>query len=154
PEALKIYNGMSFDAPEDKDKLDAVIKKFDQYTIGETNETYESLTPLIGSRAAQQMKLITVNKENFVSVTAPKRDEPEVNQLLTVEKIVQEYSDVFESQVGSFPEKVHLEVDEDVKPTVTPTRRIPTALKEKFKQELDRLEELGVIAQVDKPTPW
>jgi len=41
PEALKIYNGMSFDALEDTDKLDGVIKKFDQYTIGETNETYE-----------------------------------------------------------------------------------------------------------------
>ena len=28
------------------------------------------------------------------------------------------------------------------------------ALKEQFKEELDRLETLGVIARVDKPTPW
>ncbi|KAK3731146.1 hypothetical protein QZH41_000004 [Actinostola sp. cb2023] len=55
PEALKIYNGMSFDAPEDKDKLDAVIKKFDQYTIGETNETYERSA----ETTATQLKTIT-----------------------------------------------------------------------------------------------
>ena len=45
-------------------------------------------------------------------------------------------------------------MDESVKPNIAPTRRIPTALKDKFKQELDRLEELGVIAKVEKPTPW
>ena len=40
-----------------------------------------------------------------------------------------------------------------MKPVITPTRRVPTALKEQFKEELDRLETLGVIARVDKPTP-
>ncbi|KAK3745480.1 hypothetical protein QZH41_007544 [Actinostola sp. cb2023] len=105
------------------------------------------------AKAAQQMGLITINKENFESVT-PQRDGSNVNQLLTVKGIVQSYPEVFESQLGSFPGKVHLEVDENVSPTITPTRRIPTALKEKFKQELDRMEELGVVAKVEKPTPW
>ena len=113
----------------------------------------KNLTPLLGAKAAQQMKLITVNKENFVSVTR-QHDDSKVNQLLTVEDIVQKYPEIFEVELGSFPGEVHLEVDENVRPTVAPTRRIPTALKEKFKEELDRLEELGVIAKVDKPTPW
>ncbi|KAK3748958.1 hypothetical protein QZH41_006844 [Actinostola sp. cb2023] len=106
-----------------------------------------------GAKAAQQMGLITINKENFESVT-PQRDGSNVNQLLTVEGIVQSYPEEFESQLGSFPGKVHLEFDENVTPTITPTRRISTALKEKFKQELDRMEELGVVAKVEKPTPW
>ena len=37
---------------------------------------------------------------------------------------------------------------------MTPTRRIPTALKEKFKKEIDRFQNLGVITPVNKPTPW
>ena len=41
-----------------------------------------------------------------------------------------------------------------MEPVVIPTRRIPTALKQKFKKEIDRLQNLGVIAPVDKPTPW
>ena len=47
-----------------------------------------------------------------------------------------------------------LEVDHDVKPKVSPTHRIPTALKDQLKTELQRLEALGVIARVEKPTEW
>ena len=43
----------------------------------------DDLTPLIGARAAQHMKLITVHQENFTPVAAPKRGGPDVNQLLT-----------------------------------------------------------------------
>ena len=41
PEALNIYNNMSFREGEDKNKLEDIIKKFDEFIIGETNETYE-----------------------------------------------------------------------------------------------------------------
>ena len=41
PEALKIFNGMSFDNAQEKEKLENIVKKFDEFTIGETNETYE-----------------------------------------------------------------------------------------------------------------
>ena len=41
PEALKIVNGMPFDNPQEREKLESIIKKFDEFTIGETNETYE-----------------------------------------------------------------------------------------------------------------
>ena len=114
----------------------------------------ENLTPLIGARAAQHMKLITVHWGNFKSVPAPKRNKAVVHQLLTAQRVVTQYPDVFKSQLGCFPGTVKLEVDANVQPVVTPTRRIPTALKEKFKQELERLQSLGVVAPVDKPTPW
>ena len=68
---------------------------------------------------------------------------------------MKEYPDVFERNLGKFPGKVHLEVDPDISPvTNSLPRRIPTALKEKFKEELQRLEDLKVIVPVDKPTPW
>jgi len=41
PDALKIFNGMSFDNVQEREKLENIIKKFDEFTIGETNETYE-----------------------------------------------------------------------------------------------------------------
>ena len=74
--------------------------------------------------------------------------------MVSVEEIKKGYSDVFSKEVGSFPGEVKLEIDTDVTPIVTPTRRIPTALKDDYKQELDRLTSLGVIAPISKPTSW
>ena len=41
PEALKIFNEMSFDNAQEKEKLENIVKKFDEFTIGVTNESYE-----------------------------------------------------------------------------------------------------------------
>ena len=38
---LKIFNGFQFDSPDDRNNLSKIIEKFDQYTIGELNETFE-----------------------------------------------------------------------------------------------------------------
>lgn len=111
----------------------------------------EELLPLIAARAAQHMKLITVNWDNFKPAPPPKRSKPKVANLLTLDQVVTQQSDEFERQLGWFPGVVHIETDESVRPEITPIWRIPTALKEKFKTELTRLEELGVISPVAKP---
>lgn len=41
PEAIKIFNGMSFENPDDSEKLEGIINKFEEFTIGKINETYE-----------------------------------------------------------------------------------------------------------------
>lgn len=41
PDALKIYNGLSFVNDDERKRLDKIFEKFDEYTIGEINETYE-----------------------------------------------------------------------------------------------------------------
>ena len=56
--------------------------------------------------------------------------------------------------LGHIPGKLHLDIDETVKPVFMPPRRVPLALKSKLKEELDRLEALGVITKVTKPTDW
>ena len=48
----------------------------------------KNLTPLIGARAAQQMGLITVNRENFKFTKPPKRFRSEVKSVKTTEEIV------------------------------------------------------------------
>jgi len=37
PEALKKFHRMSFDSAQEREKLDNIIKKFDEFTSGETN---------------------------------------------------------------------------------------------------------------------
>ena len=48
-----------------------------------------------------------------------------------------EYADVFAEDLGCMKGKVHLETDPNVASTVMPPRRVPVAIKEKLKNELD-----------------
>ena len=41
PDAMKIYNGMQFANETDRCTLSKIIEKFDEFTIGEVNETYK-----------------------------------------------------------------------------------------------------------------
>ena len=114
----------------------------------------KQLTPIIGARAAQQMGLITVNAENFKIAQPPHRMRSAVKSLNTTEEIVKHYPEVFQRELGTLPGTVHLEVDQNITPVVAPPRRVPASLKGQLKQELDRLQGLGVITPVDEPTQW
>ncbi|XP_041469952.1 uncharacterized protein K02A2.6-like [Lytechinus variegatus] len=45
-------------------------------------------------------------------------------------------------------------ISQDVEPVKCPPRTIPHKIRDKVKEELARMEELGVIERVDKPTEW
>ena len=69
--------------------------------------------------------------------------------------LIHHYPDVFWKDLGAQPGTDHLRIDKNAEPSVTPSRRIPTAPREKFsKGELDRLEKIRVLAKVDEPTTW
>ena len=56
--------------------------------------------------------------------------------------------------LGHMPGKLQLHIDETVKSTVMPPRRVPPALKSKLKDVLDQLEALWVVTNVTKPADW
>ena len=89
------------------------------------------------------MKLLTVHKENFINVVE------NANYDLTAN-----YADVFNKGLGTLPGKVRLQVDPDCKPVILPARKVPVSVREKFKEELQRLERLKVITPFDEPTEW
>ncbi|PFX11649.1 Sec1 family domain-containing protein 1, partial [Stylophora pistillata] len=62
--------------------------------------------------------------------------------------------DVFDRPLGTLPGEVHLEVDNNIKPVTTSTRRVPTALKDDLREELNRSVEKEILAPVEEPTPW
>ena len=97
----------------------------------------ESLTPLLGLDTTKKLDLLTVHKENFVSV---------VENLENV--LANKYPDVFHNGLGKLPGKVHLQVDLACQPVILPARKVPVYVKEKFKAELKRLQDLEIIAPV------
>ena len=114
-----------------------------------TNEKYkvrflvvkEDLTPLLGLNATQKMNLLTVHKENFINVVENANDDLTAN-----------YAEVFNKGLGTLPGKVCLQVD--CKPVILPATKVSVSVREKLKEELQRLERLKVITPVDEPTEW
>lgn len=100
------------------------------------------------------MKLITIHDENSIKTSPPPRSNEQQVKQLSAEELVQQYSDVFDCPLGTLPGEVHLEVDSSVQPVITPTRRVPRALKHKLKGELSSYVEKGILAPVEEPTPW
>ena len=98
-------------------------------------------TPFIGSCTSQQTNLVTVQQVTMNTAS------------LTLDQVKEEFGDVFKGQ-GCMEGKLHLEIDKTVTPVINPPRRVPFALKEKLKSELDRFEGLEMIREVKEPTDW
>ena len=111
-------------------------------------------TPLLGAGTAQQMELITVHEDYFVSVPPPHKSCEDIQSIATADELVQCYPEIFAKDLGNLPGTVHLRVDENAEPSVMALRQIRTALREKFKAELHRLENLGVLTKVNELTAW
>ena len=66
---------------------------------------------------------------------------------------MKECSDVFEG-LGCMDGPYHMELDETVKPVVHLPRKVPVALRDRLKEELDKLVREKVITPVTEPTNW
>ncbi|CAB3979511.1 Hypothetical predicted protein [Paramuricea clavata] len=70
-----------------------------------------------------------------------------------VRKIIDEYTDVFQG-LGCLDGDYHIKVDPLVPPVVYPARKIPFAIKDKFKDELCQMAKIGAITKVTEPSEW
>ena len=67
--------------------------------------------------------------------------------------LIKKYEDVFDG-IGCLEGTYRIKIDPTVSPVVHPPRKIPFTPREKVKEELDRIEKLGVIHKAEEPTEW
>lgn len=65
--------------------------------------------------------------------------------------ILKKYDDVFNG-LGCVPGVHHIKIDLTVSPVICPPRKVPVALKDKMKMELNRMESLGVRNRQNQQT--
>lgn len=68
--------------------------------------------------------------------------------------ILSKYKDLFSDELGKLPLTYSMTVDSGVQPVVRPPHRIPVAMQERVKAELERMQQIGVITPVSQPTDW
>ena len=117
------------------------------------------IVPDARGREMQQSILGVGNSERFGLVVCTK-DLIKVSEVrngkdctLTKDRVSQEYKNIFQG-LGCLEGKVSIQLKEDATPVVYPARKVPVALREKLKMELDRLVKNGVIEKTESPTDW
>ena len=68
--------------------------------------------------------------------------------------LLDEYKDLFEGDLGNLPVIYEMRLDPDATPVVRPPRKVPIAMEESVKRELDRMVKIGAITPVSEPTEW
>lgn len=105
--------------------------------------------PVLGATACTELNLIQrVNRSIDPGVG--------VNSLHTISdlnNLISEFDDVFEGH-GRLPGKYKITLHQDATPIIASARKIPLALEESVRSELLRMENIGVIEKVTKPTDW
>ena len=119
----------------------------DKYWPIEFQVVNHEVPNILGLTTCLQLNLVkrvlTIDKKECVESTST-----------APEDIFEQYSDVF-TGLGCVKGVVHhIETDPTVKPVIHPPRRVSAPLRQKVKDELDRMESLGVIERVQQPTEW
>ena len=125
-------------------KVETLNPKNEQCFLMEYTVVPEGYTPLLGSESVQQFCLITVNADIIMSLSHTASTQPD---------LVSEFHDIFSGE-GKLEGKLHLEIDKSVPPVALPVRKVPFAVKDPLKQELERLVKTGILQPVDVPTNW
>ena len=78
-----------------------------------------------------------------------------VKRVDAIEKcITDDYADVFKGLGRIDGITHHIQLDENIKPVIHPPRRVPVTLRTRVKDELSRMEKLGVVERVHQPSDW
>ena len=103
------------------------------------------LKALLGVQSIQQFSLMSVNAENiYVCVSGDTSSSP---SLLT------DYKDVFARQ-EKLEEKFHLTEVKSVASVILPVGKVPIAIKEPLKEEIDRLVGREILKPINTPADW
>ena len=98
-------------------------------------EVVEDLPPILGLEASEAFKIVQ-----------------RIDQIETA-SILDDYPDVFKG-IGCLEGHHTISLDPNVRPVVHPARRIPLSRMENLKKTLESMKKQGIVAKVDKPTPW
>ena len=126
-------------------KIETLNPKTEEVKFLEYVVVNEGHTAILRAQATQHFQLMSVNSDNIMSVA----DAPSVPPAQP--NLIREFDDEFQGE-GLLQEKLHLEVDKTVNPVALPVRKVPFALKEPLKRELDRLVAKGIPVPVEVPT--
>ena len=117
-------------------------------------QVVETGKSLLGCTNCKSMKLITFHNVDQLR-NYPINDASPQSSLhgLTSDQIFEKYSKCFDG-LGRISDPYHIKINPDARPVVHPPRKLPSALRDRVKNELQEMESRGIIKKVNEPTAW
>lgn len=109
------------------------------YVVNVTEKT----PAVLGLKSCEEMGLVSVNVS---SIKEPK-------SIDSVDALRKHYPEQFDT-IGRFEGTAKLHLKDDAQPFVAAPRKCPINLKDKIKDELESMEEKGVIRKISEHTEW
>lgn len=108
--------------------------------------------PILGRTSISDLKIIQF--DNSVSSESKVHNLNETQDIITITNITSTFPRLFNS-VGTFKTEMTIRLRKGVQPYAQSTPRVvPIPLRKPLKEELNRLQKLGIIQAVDEYTPW
>ena len=142
-----------------KGQFECVMETRSKITTAKIIVVEKTTGCLLSGLTSLELNFLQVNVNKVDVKTAHKAEtlNPYANDSkvpVRLKPLIAEYDEIFHG-VGKLTNvSVHLHINKDVKPTVSPTRRIPFAIREKVEAELERLQRLDIIEPAKGATPW
>ncbi|XP_053380789.1 uncharacterized protein K02A2.6-like [Mercenaria mercenaria] len=126
-------------------KVDGIIKLPLKYN----GQTFYEEFYIVGSRSQPIIGLQTCLKLNVMKLVLAVGSDSHP----TKESVLGQYPDIFQG-IGQLPGECQIHLREDATPVIHPPRKVPIAIKDTLKAELDHMESQDIIAKVTEPTEW
>ncbi len=101
-----------------------------------------------GLRTCRRLNIVTIH--TIEAKTQPKIPPITVN---SIEDLKRQFPDQFD-KIGSFKSKATLHLKDDAEPSIDAPRKCSIHLKEKLREELQKMEQQGVIRKVEHHVDW
>jgi transposase InsO family protein len=108
---------------------------------------------LLGLQDSVKLGVVTFNNVQTVKPEVV-TNETVHTEVVSEQYLLSQYSDLFDGGLGKLPVEYDMKLDPDIIPVVCPPRRVPVAMQDQVKTELDRMVAKKVIIPVTEPTQW
>ena len=108
---------------------------------------------ILGLNDCRRLNHITIDCEN-IKIREPSIYEVTIyDQPLSLKSLQTSYPNLFKG-IGTFPNRLHIEVKSNIHPVIHAARRVPLNIQKEVAEELHRMELQEVITRIREPTPW
>ena len=118
-----------------------------EYTTAHVTDTTGPV--IIGLPTCRRLGLVTLH----YSLSESPVDASSGHKITSRSQLLRDYNDGF-TGIACLDVEYHIETDPSVTPIIHPPRRVPYALRDSLKSELDSLVDKGIIRPVTQSTDW